>query len=142
MNATLRSVLAAVCGLFAAALVAPAQAAPAAAVPVSDAITFDQYRDWRLHFIDQRQTEIAAQLADRSLGAAQRQSLERQEAYYDRFAAMDPSDRDRLFRRRFDEIDTNHDGFIEPAERAAWHDKQQAYYATRRTASAEDVAHR
>jgi hypothetical protein len=58
----------------------------------------------------------------------ERASLERQKAYYDFFAAMSPAERDRRFHDRFDQMDTNHDGGIDPAERAAWHDKQRAYY--------------
>jgi len=48
--------------------------------------------------------------------------------HYDYFAAMSPAERDRRFRDRFDQIYANHDGVIDPAERAAWHDKQRAYY--------------
>jgi hypothetical protein len=48
--------------------------------------------------------------------------------HYDYYASMPGVDRDRLFRERFDEIDTNHDGVIDHAERAAWHDKQHAFY--------------
>jgi hypothetical protein len=103
-----------------------ATAPPAAAA--ADTITFDQYRDWRMHFIEQRQTQIAAELAEKDLSATRRSSLERQKAYYDYFAAMSPAERDRRFRDRFDQIDTNRDGTIDSAERAAWHDKQRAYY--------------
>jgi hypothetical protein len=120
------------CALFAtAALLATAPLPVAAATappPVADTITFDQYRDWRMHFIEQRQTQIAAELAEKDLSTTRRASLERQKAYYDYFAAMPAAERDRRFRDRFDQIDTNHDGIIDPAERAAWHDKQRAYY--------------
>jgi hypothetical protein len=139
--------LATVSALFAAALTMPASAAPAPAEPtVTETITFDQYRDWRLHFIEQRQTQIAAELAEKDLAATRRDSLERQKAYYDYFAAMPPAERDRRFRQRFDQIDTNHDGVIDPAERAAWHDKQRAFYdrvsTPRRQASADDYRRR
>lgn len=131
MIVTNRCMLAAVLILAVAACRIPADAAqpqvdaPAAA---ADTISFDQYRDWRLHFIEERQVQIAAQLAQKDLTAQHRASLERQKAYYDSFAAMAPADRDRLFRERFDEIDTNHDGVIDHGERAAWHDKQRAFY--------------
>jgi hypothetical protein len=129
MNALLRSALIATAGLFAAAPCLPVQAAPAAAeTPAVETITFDQYRDWRMHFIDERQIQIAAELAQKDLTAPRRTGLERQKAYYDFFAAMAPAERDRLFHRRFDEIDANHDGVIDHAERAAWHDKQRAFY--------------
>ena len=113
--------------LATASLPAVAATAPPAAA-AADTITFDQYRDWRMHFIEQRQTQIAAELAEKDLSAARRDSLQRQKAYYDYFAAMSPAERDRRFRDRFDQIDTNHDGTIDSAERAAWHDKQRAYY--------------
>jgi hypothetical protein len=128
--------------LFAAASYLPAEAAPAPTAATADTITFDQYRDWRLNFIAQRQTQIAAELAEKNLEADRRAGLERQKAYYDFFAAMAPAERDRRFRERFDQIDANHDGIIDPAERAAWHDKQRAFYdrtnSYRHTAASED----
>src|SRR5262245_59005650 len=117
--------------LIGATLWLPAQAAqpgaptaPAAALPASneDKITFDQYRDCRVRFIEQRQTQLAAQLAAADLPSRQRARLEQAKAYYDWFAGLSESERDRRFRERFDQIDANHDGVIDPAERAAWHD--------------------
>jgi hypothetical protein len=129
MNPTNRYALATAILLSAAAFGLPAHAAPApteAANP--ETITFDQYRDWRLHFIEQRQTQIAAELAEKNLTAERRGQLERQKAYYDYFAAMPAAERDRRFRERFDQIDANHDGIIDRAERTAWHDKQRVFY--------------
>ena len=144
MTAIARYVLALTAGLFVAAFCLPAGAAPAAADPgVNDTITFDQYRDWRLHFIEERQTQIAAELAEKDLSAQRRAGLERQKAYYDFFASMAPAERDRRFRERFDEIDTNHDGIIDHNERVAWHDKQRAFYdrssSYRRDTAANDL---
>jgi len=144
MNAIARYAFAATASLFAAAFQPPAEAAPAAADPAtSDTITFDQYRDWRLHFIEERQTQIAAELAAKDLTAQRRAGLERQKAYYDFFAAMSPAERDRRFRERFDEIDTNHDGIIDHNERTVWHDKQRAFYerpnSYRRDEAANDL---
>jgi hypothetical protein len=142
MNATTRYALAAAM-LSVAAFALPAHAAPApteAANP--ETITFDQYRDWRLHFIEQRQTQIAAELAEKNLTAERRGQLARQKAYYDYFAAMPAAERDRRFRERFDQIDTNHDGIIDRQERAAWHDKQRAFYnraGYRRPGEADDI---
>ncbi|HVH79381.1 MAG TPA: hypothetical protein VM782_08330 [Stellaceae bacterium] len=116
-------------GLFAIVCASANAAAPISADPVpADTITFDQYRDWRLHFIEERQIQIAAELAQKDVTAPRRTALERQKAYYDYFAAMPATDRDRLFRERFNEIDTNHDGIIDHNERAAWHEKQRAFY--------------
>src|SRR5579883_3332936 len=72
-------------------------------------ITFDEYRDFRLRIIAERQAELAQALAAPGVGAAERADLEGRKAYYDRLAAMPAEARDRLFRLRFDEIDTNHD---------------------------------
>lgn len=142
MNAIARYAFAATAGVLAASCCLPAQAAPAATnSAAADTITFDQYRDWRMHFIEERQIQIAAELAEKNLTDARRAGLERQKAYYDYFAAMSAAERDRRFRDRFDEIDTNHDGIIDPAERAAWHDKQRAFYersTDRRETAAND----
>ena len=131
---------------LAAALSAPGIAAPPPSEPpAGDTINFEQYRDWRVHFIEQRQTQIAAELADKALAAPRRAGLERQKAYYDYFAAMAPAERDRRFRERFDQIDANHDGIIDRDERTAWHEKQRAFYNRgdyRREASAADSRRR
>ena len=105
-------------------------------------ITFDQYRDWRLRFIEQRQTQLTAQLATADLPSRQRARLEQAKSYYDWFAGLSATERDRRFRERFDQIDANHDGVIDPAERAAWHEKQRAFYGNRLTVSAEPAAAR
>jgi hypothetical protein len=129
MSATVHRVLAAA-ALFVAAGALSAQAAPGGTADTASAetITFEQYRDWRLHFIEERQIQIAAELSAKDLTAPRRAALERQRTYYDFFAAMAPADRDKLFRERFDEIDTNHDGIIDHDERAAWHEKQRAFF--------------
>jgi hypothetical protein len=129
MKAIARYALVATTSLFAVACHLPAEAAPAPAdSATADTITFEQYRDWRMHFIEERQLQIAAELAEKGLSADRRAGLERQKAYYDFFASMPAGERDRRFRDRFDEIDTNHDGTIDHNERAAWHDKQRAFY--------------
>jgi hypothetical protein len=129
MNVILRCALAG--GLLATAGYLPARAAPngTADTPVAaETINFEQYRDWRMHFIEERQIQISAELAIKDLTAPRRAALERQKAYYDFFAGMPAAERDRLFRERFDEIDTNHDGIIDHGERTAWHEKQRAFY--------------
>jgi hypothetical protein len=147
MKAIARYALVATASLFAVACHLPAEAAPAPAdSATSDTITFEQYRDWRMHFIEERQLQIAAELAEKGLSADRRAGLERQKAYYDFFASMPAGERDRRFRDRFDEIDTNHDGTIDHNERAAWHDKQRAFYdrpnSYRRETAANDPGHR
>jgi hypothetical protein len=116
----------------------PAAATPAAETPMvvepasqPDApqlITFDAYREFRMRDIGQRQARLAEQLAGSDLSAAKKASLERRKAYYDRLAAMPAKERDAIFRARFDQIDTNHDGMLDPQERAAWREKQRERY--------------
>jgi hypothetical protein len=147
MNAIARYALAATAGFFAVACYLPAEAAPAPAESAAaDTITFEQYRDWRLHFIEERQLQIAAELAGKGLSAERRAGLDRQKAYYDFFAAMPAAERDRRFRDRFDEIDTNHDGIIDHTERATWHEKQRAFYdrpnSNHRETAANDAGRR
>ena len=81
------------------------------------------------------------QLAAADLQPRQRARLEQAKAYYDWFAGLPETDRDRRFRARFDQIDANHDGTNDHAERTAWHDKQQAFYGRSRT-TAEPAAAR
>jgi hypothetical protein len=113
----------------------PVQAAEATTPSGPDTITFAQYRDWRIDFIAEKQRQLAAQLAETGVSQTDRERLTREKAYYDRQAAMPADQRDHMFHARFDMIDTNHDGVIDRAERAVWHDKQQARY--RHEASAD-----
>jgi hypothetical protein len=107
---------------------AAAQRAPEPAASTSEMITFDQYRDFRARDLEQRQARLAHQLAAPGLSAAQKASIERRKAYYDRLAAMPAEERDEIYRERFDQIDANHDGKLDPDERAAWREKQREYY--------------
>ena len=107
----------------------PASAQRAAPQPAaSESISFEQYRDFRLHDLAQRQARLARQLAAPGLSDAEKTSLERRKAYYDQRAAMPAEERDRLYRERFDEIDTDHDGKLNAPERASWREKQRENY--------------
>jgi hypothetical protein len=106
---------------------AAAQRAPKPAA-ADQMITFDQYREFRLRDLQQRQERLARELAAPGLSAAEKASIERRKTYYDKLAAMPAEDRDQLYRERFDQIDANHDGKLDPEERAAWRDKQREYY--------------
>src|SRR5215469_381624 len=105
----------------------PAAQAAAQAAP-GDLITFEQYRDFRLRDLGQRQAHLASQLAAPGLSTAEQASLERRKAYYDELAAMPADERDLLYRERFDAIDTDHDGTLDPQERAAWRERQRENY--------------
>src|SRR6266478_6446627 len=106
----------------------PAVAQRAAQPAAGEAITFEQYCDFRLHDVAQRQARLAQQLAAPGLSVAEKTSLERRKAYYDQLAAMPAEERDRLYRQRFDQIDVNHDGKLDPEERAAWRETQREFY--------------
>ena len=119
---------------IAATLWLPGEAAqPAAPAASTESISFEQYRDWRLNFIERRQSELAVELAAADLPALQKTRLERSKAYFDWFAGLPVAERDRRFRERFDRIDANHDGQIDQAERGAWRDRQRAFYHRDRT---------
>ncbi|HEY3910894.1 MAG TPA: hypothetical protein VGM07_13515 [Stellaceae bacterium] len=122
----------------AAAAARPATPPAAAAATVApELITFEEYRDFRVRYIEQSRARLSRELAASDLSAAQKASLERRKAYYDRQAAMPASERDPLFRARFDLIDTDHDGTLDSAERAAWRAKQRAHYRELATERAE-----
>ena len=107
---------------------AAAQRASQPEAAATDTITFEEYRNFRARDLRQRQARLARQLADPGLSAAEKASIERRKAYYDRVAAMPAEERDQLYRERFDQIDSNHDGKLDPEERAAWREKQREYY--------------
>jgi hypothetical protein len=129
----MRWIVLAAAATIAATLFLPAEAAQPAAAASGDPISFEQYRDWRLNFIERRQSELAVELAASELPAAQKARLEHSKAYFDWFAGLPAADRDRRFRERFDRIDANHDGQIDQTERGAWRDKQRAFYHRERT---------
>ena len=115
-----------------AAATAPSAAAPAVSPKppalAPETISFDDYRAFRLRDIARRQARLARALAAPDLSAAQKASLEQRKAYYDGLAAMPATERDRLFRARFDQIDSDHDGVLDDAERAAWRVKERERY--------------
>ncbi len=126
----------------AASATATAQAA-ASAAPNAGAdtpITFEEYRDWRLNFIERRESDLARQLAASDLAAPQKARLEQAKAYYDWQAGLSDADRDRRFRERFNRIDANHDGQIDQTELAAWRDKQRAFYHRDRVVAQQPAA--
>ncbi len=117
---------------LAAAQSAPAKSSPsqpATARPMApELITFEEYRDFRMRDITRRQAQLSQQLTAPDLTAAQKASLEGRKAYYNRLAAMPADQRNQLFHARFEQIDTNHDGMLDDAERAAWREKQREHY--------------
>jgi len=67
-------------------------------------------------------------LSAADLTPPQKNRIEETRAYYDWLLQLPETDRDRLFRERFDRIDANHDGKLDADERAAWRDKQRTFY--------------
>jgi hypothetical protein len=134
----MRSMAFTACAVVALSIASPAALAePAGVAPVEDAasgpagaakITFEEYRNWRLAAMERRRSEIDVQLSAADLPAPRKARLEETRAYYKWLADMPEAARDKRFRERFDRIDTNHDGVIDPAERAAWREQQRAYY--------------
>lgn len=113
---------------------APSQTAPEADIqpprpPVApQLITFEEYRDFRMRDIAERRARLARALTAPDLSAMEKTNLEARKAYYDRLATLPAAERDRLFRARFNQIDTNHDGMLDEAERTAWREKQREHY--------------
>jgi hypothetical protein len=147
----MRAVGFAVCALVASLSVAtpalPADPAPPAAeiraenIPAGSAsITFEQYRAWRLAAMERRLSEIDMQLGAPDLTAARKTRLEETRAYYKWLAGLPEAERDKRFRERFDRIDANNDGVLDPAERAAWREQQRAYYGRGSTAGSRQPA--
>lgn len=131
----MRRTIFAVGAVLAASLCPLAEAAqPGAPAASDDLITFEQYRDWRLNFAERRRSELAVQLSAADLPERQKTRLQETRAYYEWLAGLPEAERDRRFRERFDRIDVNHDGKIDAEERAAWRDKQRAFYNRGKTA--------
>jgi hypothetical protein len=111
----------------------PAGEAKAENIPAGNApITFEQYRAWRLAAMERRLSEIDMQLGAPDLSAACKARLEETRGYYKWLAGLPEAERDKRFRERFNRIDANHDGIIDAAERAAWRERQRAYYGGRK----------
>src|SRR3954454_18984859 len=107
----------------------PAGEAKAENIPAGNApITFEHYRAWRLGAMERRLSEIDMQLGAPDLSAVRKTRLEETRAYYKWLAGLPEAERDKRFRERFDRIDANHDGVIDTTERAAWRERQRAYY--------------
>jgi hypothetical protein len=104
-----------------------AAAAPAIGT-ANDTISFEQYREWRNNYLERRRDQLAAELAAGNLPAARKARLEQSKAYYEWLAGLPQAERDRRYRERFDQIDADHNGVIDPAERAAWREKQRVAY--------------
>src|SRR5260221_7560399 len=86
---------------YAAQPVTPTETQAALPAGTDDPITFEQYREWRLRFIERRQTQVTAQLAAAHLQPRQRAPPEKGKGYYAWFARLPQAARDRPFPERF-----------------------------------------
>jgi hypothetical protein len=143
----MRSMIFAACALAALSITAAAPRAepaggpkPASAPADNAAITFEEYRAWRLAAMERRLSEIDMQLAAADLPAPRKARLEETRAYYKWLANLPEAERDKRFRERFDRMDANHDDVIDTAERAAWRERQRAYYGGRKRETAHPAA--
>jgi hypothetical protein len=133
----MRAIVLAGFAIVAIGLAVPAYAAPAEPASESKAggapggnapITFEEYRAWRLAAMERRSSEIDMQLAAAGLSPARKARLEETRAYYKWLADMPEAERDKRFRERFEQMDANHDGVVDAAERTAWRERQRAFY--------------
>jgi hypothetical protein len=88
-------------------------------------IAFDQFKAQQLQQLQRAQARLAQRLAAPDLPADQRQRLEHQQAQLGKFAAMPPDQQDQILHRRFDRIDANHNGVIDPGELQAFRQAQR-----------------
>jgi len=114
------------CGLTAAAQNAPPNP------PQGARLGFDQYKAQQLQQMKSVQAFVAERLAARDLPPEQRQRLEHQQAQLGRFGSLPPEQQDRLLRRRFERMDVNRDGVVEPSELQAFRQAQRERAQTKR----------
>ena len=118
-------------GLAASAQTAP----PPATAPQGQPIAFDQFKAQQLQQMQRAQARLTQRLAAPDLPADQRQRLELQQAQLGKFAALPADQQDQLLHRRFDRIDANHDGVIDPGEFQAFRQAQREHAQAKKDAS-------
>jgi len=89
-------------------------------------MNFEQFRARQLEQLQRAEAMVAQRLAQPNLTPEQRERLTKRKANLDRFAAAPPERKERILRRRFVRIDTDHDGIIDANELAAWRAAHQA----------------
>ena len=99
-------------------------------------VAFDQFKAQQLQQMQRAQSRLSQRLSAPDLPADQRQRLEHQQAQLSKFAALPPDQQDQVLRRRFDRIDTNHDGTIDASELHAFRQAQRDRAQAKRDAAA------
>lgn len=112
---------------------ASAQTAPSSAA--GQPITFDQFKAQQLQQLQRAQARLAQRLVAPDLSPDQRQRLEHQQAQLGKFAGLPPDQQDQVLHRRFDRIDANRDGAIDPGELLAFRQQQRERAQARKNAS-------
>ncbi len=136
MTSPTRIEIAAAIALLLSGFAASAQTAPPiAGPPQGQSITFDQFKAQQLQQLQRAQGRLAQRLGAPDLSPDQRQRLEHQQAQLGRFAALPPDQQDQVLHRRFDRIDSNHDGAIDPGELQAFRQQQRERAVAKRDAS-------
>ena len=99
-------------------LPATAQPAPPAAgmQAPSGPLSYDQFKAWQMQRMTQARAVVDQRLAAPGLTDDQRQRLLRAKGQLDKFTGMPPDRQDKLLRRRFARLDTNHDRMVDPGE--------------------------
>ena len=110
-------------------------APPPSGPPQGQPITFDQFKTMQLQQLERAQARVAQRLAAPDLPPDQHQRLEHQQSQLGRFASMPPDQQDQVLHRRFDRIDANHDGVIDPGELRAFRQQHRERAEAKRDAS-------
>ena len=123
-------------GMLLSSLSASAQTAPPPAERTQgQPVTFDQFKAQQLQQMQRAQARVAQRLGTPDLPPDRRQRLEHQQAQLGRLAALPPDQQDRVLRRRFDRIDANHNGVIDPGELKAFRQAQRERAQAKNSAS-------
>jgi hypothetical protein len=112
-----------------------ASAQTATPQPPGQAITFDQFKAQQLQQLQRAQARVTQRLGAPDLPPDQRQRLEHQQAQLGKVAALPPDQQDAVLHRRFDRIDANHDGVIDPGELQAFRQAQRERAQAKKNAS-------
>ena len=99
-------------------------------------LSFDQFKAQQLQQLQRVQALLAQRLGAPDLAPDRRQRLQHQQAQLGKFAALPPDQQDQILHRRFDRMDANHDGVVDPGELQAFRQAQRERAQMKRDAAA------